>query len=153
MLHGHEHYTVLARLVCVLIRAILVCGVRVACVWRALCTPGTVIVAAFVAAIVAPIVVVTYCCGCHFHRRNQWGSYSAVGVSRGNALFLPWLSEGGHKIIGNQDFQDPRRVLLALPLLRLFSYIKPIRPLFYGLLSILPNYIGIIGLFLVVIYV
>ena len=29
---------------------------------------------------------------------------------------------------------------------------KPIRPLFYGLLSILPNYLGIVGLFGVVLY-
>jgi hypothetical protein len=30
--------------------------------------------------------------------------------------------------------------------------VKPIRPLFYGLLSILPNYLGIVGLFGVVLY-
>ena len=74
-------------------------------------------------------------------------------------LFHSWVTEdfirddeGRRMAVPEQLNNDPLRVLLALPLLRLFSNIESIRTLFFGMLLILPGFIGIFGLLVVFVF-
>ena len=77
------------------------------------------------------------------------GPSSSGGGGGGGWLFGGWVPLIDTDL---SHLQDSRRVLLAIPLARIMSEVQPVRPLFYSLLSIVPNYWGIFGLFAVVLY-
>ena len=88
-------------------------------------------------------------------------SYKPVNMTLWSipGLFHSWVTEDfisddqGRRIaVPEQLNNDPLRVLLALPLLRLFSNIESMRTLFFGMLLILPGFIGIFGLLMVFVF-